>query len=407
MGGLRLTVTRLALLVIMPILVMRLARLLSTGKYRFVLSDLFVPLTGVWMFLAVTLSQGADMALAHAGPEVLEICIGYMATRVLLTEHGQALSFAKLLSYTIAVVALLGPLDPLTGHVFIHDWVNKLTGYAGGGSAQLVEDLYRHGLLRARGPLEQPLLFGLACCIGLVLACSIRMRARALVIIACGIGLLSAAESSPILASVLGMGLLLYDRILARVSVKWSGLIGAAITAICILNIVSDNPSTLIIRYFTLDSQTGYFRLWTWGLATELLRQSPWAGLGFIEFSDKYWLPTIDNMWLMFAILYGYPGSTLLFLSMLGAMSLPAGGPRVNLTAAELKLATTFSIILFLVMLVAYTVHIWGSDRILMGLLIGVRAHLGALDRLPARVQPDDRFALDLAPMSTPSGPVW
>jgi hypothetical protein len=87
-------------------------------------------------------------------------------------------------------------------------------------------------------------------------------------------------------------------------------------------------------------------------------------------------------------------------------MSLPTSGPRVNLTAEESKLGTTLGIILFLIMLIAYTVHIWGSDRILMGLLIGVRAHLGALGRLPVRVQPD-RFAFDLAPMSTPTGPAW
>jgi len=385
---------------------MQLSRSLSVGRYRFVLSDLFVPLTGVWMFFSVSLSQGADMALAHAGPEVLEICIGYMTTRLLLTEHGHAVSFARLLSYTVAVVALLGALDPLTGHVFIHDWANKLTGYAGGGPTVLTDDLYRHGLLRARGPLEQPLLFGFACCVGLVLACSTRMRARMLVIIACSVGLLFAAESAPILGAVLGLGLLLYDRILTLVSIKWSALIGVVIIAIFALYIVSDSPSTIIIRYFTLDSQTGYFRLWTWDLAMDLLRQSPWVGLGFIEFSGKYWLPTIDNMWMMFAVLYGYPGSVLLGLSIFGAMSLPTHGSRTNLPAVESKLAATFSIVLFLFMLIALTVHMWGSARILMGLLIGVRAHLGALGRLPIRVQPN-RYRFDLAPMSTPAGPVW
>jgi hypothetical protein len=389
LAGLRLTVTRLTFLIITPILLQQLSRLVSTGRYRFVFSDLFAPMTGVWMFLAVSVSQGADMALAHAGPEVLEICIGYLATRVLLAKHGQALSFASLLCCTIAVVALLGLLDPLTGHPLIHDWTDKLTGYKEGW-LEGAQVLYRHGFLRAYGPLEQPLLFGLVCCIGFILALSGRVRARPAVLIACCLGLFFAGESAPVLGAILGVALLLYDRILAGVSVKWLGLIAAAAAGIGAIYVVSDNPSTVIVRYLTLDPQSGYFRLWTWTLATDLLRHSPWVGLGFLQFSgESYELPSIDNMWLAFALVYGYPGSILLGLSMLGAMSLPTSGRRVNLTAAESKLGTMLSITLFAIALIAYTVHIWGPVRILMGLLIGLRAHLGALGRLPYRAQPE------------------
>lgn len=194
-GGLRLTVTRLMFLGMTPILIVQMVRLLSAGSYRFVLSDLFVPLTGVWMFLAVTFSQGVDMSLHHAGPEALELCIGYATTRLLLTEHGQGLSFLNLLCCTIGVVALLGLLDPLTGHVLIQEWANKLTGYDNGWLVNGGGGLYRHGLLRAYGPIEQPLLFGLVCCIGLLLALSGRVRARLPVIIACSLGVFFAGES--------------------------------------------------------------------------------------------------------------------------------------------------------------------------------------------------------------------
>jgi O-antigen ligase len=403
-AGLRLTVARLTLLVITPILAVQLARSMGAAKYRFVLSDLLVLLTGLWMFLAVSVNQDLVSSLNHAGPEVMEICIGYLATRVLLTEHGQALSFANLLCWTIGIVALLGLLDPLTDHVYLHEWANKLTGYQ---EIQVMEGqlLYRHGRLRAYGPLEQPLLYGLTCCVGLILALGSRVRVRFFLIIACSLGVFFSGESAPLLGVVLGVGLLLYDRILSRISRKWALLIAAAAVGIFLTSIFSDDPSTVIVRHLTLDPQTGYYRLWTWDLAMDLLRQSPWVGLGFFGLSGDYELPSIDNMWLAFALTYGYPGSVLFGLSMLGAMLRPSSGPPVSLTAAESRLATTLSIILVLIALVAYTVHIWGADRILMGLLIGARAHLGALGRLPARVQPR-RLAFDLAPVSEPTGSV-
>jgi hypothetical protein len=221
----------------------------------------------------------------------------------------------------------------------------------------------------------------LICCIGLILALSGRVPARSLVIIACGLGLFFAGEAAPILALFLGVALLLYGRILAAVPMKWLGLIAVAGVGIIVICTVSEDPMTVIVRYLTFDPQTGFYRIWTWQLAMELLQQSPLVGAGFIEFSGR-WLPSIDNLWLAFAVQYGYPGSVLLGLSILGAMSRPASGPQLSLTAAESKLGITLGTILFVIILIAFTVHFWGSDRILMALLIGVRAHLGALGAL-------------------------
>ena len=85
-----------------------LTRKVSSGSYHFVLSDLFVTLTGFWMIYAPSMIDGLPDALNHAGPDVLEFCIGYMATRVLLSRHGHAISFIDLLCRVTAVVALLG-----------------------------------------------------------------------------------------------------------------------------------------------------------------------------------------------------------------------------------------------------------------------------------------------------------
>ena len=309
-AGLRLTVTRLIFLVVTPVLVVRLSRMLGAGRYRFVLSDLLVPVAGVWMFVAPAQMDGAGMALTHGGPDVLEFGVGYMATRVLLSEHGQALSFANLLCFTI---------------------------------------------------------------------------------IASGLGMIMAFTSAGVLSFVLGTALLVYSRILAGVSLRWFALIAAVAAGIATVFIVSNNPWTIIARYLIFDPESGYDRINQWHDVSLILSQSPWFGLGFPEFWTGEALPaSIDNNWLYYAVAYGIPGSILIGFSTLGATSLPTSGPGVNLTAAECKLGTTLSIVLCLIVLVGFTVYIWGTDRILCGLLMGVRAHLGALGRLPGSM-PGDR----------------
>src|SRR5262249_39449722 len=89
--GLWFSVARVVLLMLTPVLLVRFGRMVFAGQYRFVLSDLFVLLTGTWMFVALAIIDGMQESLIHAGPLALEFCIGYMTTRVLLSRHGQAL----------------------------------------------------------------------------------------------------------------------------------------------------------------------------------------------------------------------------------------------------------------------------------------------------------------------------
>ena len=193
--GLRLTVIRLIFLLLTPVLLARWTQKVSAGRYRFVLSDLFVILAGFWLVYAPANVDGLS-GFNHAAPDVLEFCIGYMTTRLLLSEPGHALSFVDLLCRVIAVVALVGVLDPLINHRFAHDLAAQF-----GTPMHTIEnweDAYRLGLLRATGPIEHPILFGFTSVIGILLAVSIPIRGRGLAIVACSLGAIFAFSSAPI-----------------------------------------------------------------------------------------------------------------------------------------------------------------------------------------------------------------
>jgi hypothetical protein len=372
----RLTLARSIFLIVAPLVLTRLAQKVSAGRYRFILSDLFVVLAGFWMIYAPANVSGMAAALNHAGPDVLEFCMGYMTTRILLSQHGQALIFVDLLCRAIAIVALVGLLDPLTSNYFIHDLAGQLTG--SGTLQRINEDSYRFGLLRADGPVEHPILFGFTCASGLVLSASVPIRLRRFVILSCSLGAIFAFSSAPIMCILIGLGLLVYNRIMSGVPFRWLALVCLGAAGIIAAFMISNSPLGFVISHLTYSPQSGYYREWTWDRVIFYVSQSPWYGLGYGLYPDEI-SHSIDSLWLVLAILSGFPGAILVALSLLGAASLPSSGRNIVLTQAESKLGTALGILIFLTIYIAFTVHLWGSSWILTGLLIGARAHLGEL----------------------------
>jgi hypothetical protein len=385
MFGLRLTVIRLICLFVAPVLLAKGIQKISSGNYRFVLSDLFVISAGFWLIYAPANVDDSMSALNHAGPLVLEFCVAYLTTRILLSEHGQALSFAAMLCRAIAIVALVGVLDPLTNHRFAHDLVAQLT--APMHNIDDWTDAYRLGLLRATGPIEHPILFAFISTIGLLVALSIPVRGRPFVIVSCALGTVLGLSSAPIQTMLFGLCLLAYNHLLSKSSYRWSVLIIAGAAGIIAAFLISNNPVGFIIANLTFTAESGYYREWTWHMVGLYVSQSPWFGLGYGELPDEI-NHSIDSLWLVLTILSGYPGAVLVALSLVGAGPILTRGRNADLTPAESKLGTTLGIVLFLALYLGITVHMWGSTWILIGLVIGMKAHLSELGYLHRGVPP-------------------
>jgi hypothetical protein len=377
--GLRFTATRLIFIMLTPVLIVRLGQKISTGRYRFVLSDLLIVLAGIWMIYAPANIEGLTESLNHSGPIALEFCIGYLAARVLLSEHGQAVSFANLLCRVIAIVGVLALLDPLTGRYLMHELAGDLTGYT---KHVNWEDAYRMGMLRAFGPVEHPILLAFICVTGLLIAMSVPVRSRLVVMLACSLGAAFAFSSAPLQGLIMGLALLLYDRMVGA-PFRWFALVAIGAVAIATAFLVSNSPVGFIISHMTFDPSSGYYRVWTWASVIDAVSMSPWYGLGFGPYPDALEINhSIDSLWLVAAIQFGVPGSILIALTMIGAVSLRVTGAQVNLTAAESRLGTTLGIVIFLIIFLSFTVDLWGTTWILAALLTGMRAHLGELGKL-------------------------
>jgi hypothetical protein len=376
--GLRLTPTRLLLIVITPLLVGRLSRLVSARRYHLVLPDVFVALSGFWMiFAAANLSGFAD-ALNHAGPIALEFCVSYMATRVLLSESGQALKFVSLLCWLLAAVGLLAALDSLAGHFVIHDLASTLTGYHKSWQVD-----YRFGLLRATGPFEHPIFLGMLSAIGLVIASYVDIGSRLFVIAGCACGAIFAFSSGPFECILISVALLMYNRFLPSWSFKWNFLIGIFAAVLIAIHLTGRSPLAFLFQNLIYDPSSGYYRYWTWTMVSAAVEQSPWIGLGFGPFPDYMQINhTIDALWLVLALNFGLPGAFFVALAMITATRLPVCSSQMSLSSAEEKLGLLLGITIFVLILISCTADFWGSAWIITAVLMGVKVHLSELGRV-------------------------
>jgi O-antigen ligase len=398
-AGLFLSPSRIILLVLAPYIAFRFGKLITSGRYRFVWSDLTVTLTGVWMLFSLSHSEALPDVLTHGGPMVLEFCVTYFAARVLLSAHGQALSLLNTLCLGIAVVGLLGMADTVSGH-FV--WKDLALSVFGG--ERMNDAGYRLGLLRATSTMDHPILFGFVCSVGLVSAVALPIRKRPFVICASMIGLILALSSAPIQSVLIALGLFAYERLLPTVRYKWTALLSFVGAVLFVVFESLDNPFGFIFNHLVFDTGSAYYRIYIWQTAGAVITAKPWYGIGYAQ-SVLYDIPsTVDSVWLVWSLQFGLPGALLFAASLMGSASLPTRGNAVRLSAIETRIGLTLGILIVAIILLGFTVHFFGEEWMLVPFLMGMRAHLGELGRSGTPVAlPRPRFQERLPPRTRQS----
>lgn len=378
----RLTVARAILLILLPFTILVYGKLVVSAQYKFALSDLAVPLALSWMIVAPANTDGLEAGLKSGGVIALEFCGAYAVARCLLNDGDDARAIARLFCILAGVAGFLGLLDQFVGNSVFRDELAHLTGYQF-YHPDKGPPIYRLGLLRSQGPLEHPILYGIAMCFGLLLARHLEWTGRWFARFGCGLGVFLSLATAPWTAAIMGAALMLYGR-KVNFPHKWLTLVLAGSTCLILFYAVHPNPFGWIFSHLLLTPVSGYYRMLVWNVAGDIVLQSPFFGVGMTDdWPRPDWMPfTVDALWLRLAMMFGIPGSILVAFSIMGACWLPARRTNRNagaISEQDVKLAETLGIIAFLTIFLGFTVHFWGSTWILIGLLTGVRAHLGQL----------------------------
>ncbi len=375
-GGLLLTSPRIVLLASMPLILSRMARKFSTPGFRVVPCDAFVLVASIWMFLAICMTQGFDRAIIGSSVMILELCGGYFLFRSSLNRPGEAVAVARFLTYVIAADGFLSVLDVLTQRAFIQDIVDSITGYP-----QVWLFDYRHGVIRAPGMQEHPILLGTVCAFGALLSLAL-MRGVERVVVAggCLIGLITSDSSAPTAGFVIGCGCLAYHYALANFRWRWELLIMSGALALAALFAVHPAPLSFLIQHTTANPADGYYRMFIWTLVGPLVLANPWFGLGLeSDWAERYGaVNTIDSFWLCSSANFGIPAAVLFALVLLTACLRPVRQVGA-MNEADTRLGRILGIIVFLYVFIGFTVHFWGCTWVLIGIFAAMRVHLGEI----------------------------
>ncbi len=387
--GIRFTPTTLAAVILLPSALICLADVTASGRYHFVASDLLMLLALIWMIAAPSVVDGLGRALQTAGSEALRLVVPYTLMRFGLRGREQVHAIVRVFCIVAAVAGLLGILDTVSGRYLLRSGLASITGYEfynpEATTAADYNNLHRLGLLRAEGPLDHPIMFGITMCYAFLLSRDLERRCRMFCRVSCGIGLFLSLSSAPWLGIVTGLALATYDGI-AHFPRRWLALIAVGSLMLVAIFIISNDPVAWFIGHLTLDPMTGWYRMLTWHLAGELISQSPVFGIGLEEnWQRPEWMGfsnSVDALWLRLAMKYGIPGSLFVAIALIGSSSLPVGQTRSNsvgIEERETKLASILGITTFLTIYLGFTVYYFGSLWTIIGMLAGIRAYLGQL----------------------------
>ncbi len=379
-GGLVLTTPRLLLLAAAPLVVMRLARKLSTPGFRIAVCDVVVVLAAIWMFLAVSMTQGVDRAAVGASVMILELCGGYFLVRSSLDRPGQAVQMARILACVIALDGVLSILDVVYERPVLHDIVGSVTGFD-----QEWQQDFRNGRMRAMGMQEHPIAFGTICAMGALLSMVVTRGVQRIALVAgCVTGLLTSNSSAPYGGFALGCLFLIYHRVMARFPWRWQFLMVGGGLIVGALFVFHPTPFAFVIEHASSNKQDGYYRLFIWSLVGPLVQASPWFGLGLeSDWAARFSvLNTIDSFWLCSAANFGIPGAVSFALILITACLRPVRQVGA-MTPLDTALGRVLGIIVFLYLYIGVTVHFWGTHWILIGVFTAMRVHLGEISVLP------------------------
>jgi hypothetical protein len=264
LGDLRMTLSRLLLLLLAPIVLVRFVRQTFQGQNRFIWSDALTPAAGLWMFVGPITIDGLR-ALTYCGSSALEFCVPYMAARVFLTKRGQAAALVRILCFVIAAVGALAILDEFARRFVLREVAASISGFSRANPDDTDffgydnPDLIRGALFRAASTLDHPILLGTACLLGLLMTTTLRGVLRQLSFLGSAVGLVLSVSSAPIGGTVMGFGTMLYERITRWLPFRWGLLAGACLIPVGFIFVAHPDPLSFFLNHMSLQPGTAYY----------------------------------------------------------------------------------------------------------------------------------------------------
>lgn len=370
LAGLHLSFSRLLLMVLFPYLFFQVysgkcggVRWIDMGMLLFVIA-----------LAASILVNNRSVFVTFVGSNVIIILGGYMAGRVFIRGPGSFTGFIKLFGFVLLFTLPFAIYESQTSVMVIPRFLDKLPIIS---SSQDTNYLPRHGLYRVQVLFTHPIHYGLfaSMCFSLIyvgLRSSLSKSARLGWTLCVAVCCFSSVSSGPFLAMLAQLALIFYAWAAAGLKNKWRGLIGTFVVIYTILELMSSRSAFFAIaERLAFNSHTAYVRriLLDYGLAQ--VGRTPFLGVGYNKWDlPSYMSGSLDNYWLMTALVYGIPAFVFLFSAFFVTL-IKVGVRDFSASAVVCDLRLAWSLVIASLILTLSTVAIWSDIATLVFLFLG------------------------------------
>ena len=324
LGPLLLTPSRLFLLFVTPVL---LVKLFAGDFGRIRLPDIAMLAFVGWRVLALGMTM-PDRVVQYSGSTTVIILGAYLCGRAAIRTPEQFAWMARFLALSVLAMLPLAIFESVTGGFIIPKIINALPGIS---SVTDVGYERRFGLDRAQVVFDHPILFGLYATLPLsLLFVGMRDRltlagrsvAAALILMA----VFFSVSSGAFLAAMFQIGLIAYAFVMRPIRSRWIILIAVLTVLYVIAEYYSSRPALFVlVEKIAFNAWNANYRRLIFEYGVEQIRVAPLFGVGIGEWAHAEWMTnSIDNYWLGMAIQFGLPALFFLALSVISAVWLAA-----------------------------------------------------------------------------------
>ena len=374
LGGLRLSVFRMVLLVMFIPMVLTL---LSGRRGRLTIFDALVFGHAGWALLALIKWGGLAQGIESGGIYIVEFVGAYLVGRLYIRSYEDFAAFSR--AFVMIVVAMLIFTIPeaLTSVHILHD---TIAGVMGGAPAPFIEQ--RMGLERTFGPFDHPILYGVFSASAFSMAYFMIAEKRLTnwggmaQVLGVALATFMSASGGPYVVLMMQGFVAIWERVLGKITGRWRmlfGLFGLIYLAIDLLS--NRSPFHVFVTYFTFSTTSAYNRILIFEYGTAEVWRNPIFGLGLGDWIRPVWMSdSMDNFWLLIAVRYGLPAWAMMVGLMIGMLIVV--GKRRNLPEHWRRARHAWAFTLFGITVAAATVHLWNALFVLFIFLIGSGAWL-------------------------------
>jgi len=375
--GFQIYAYRIALLFTFPFVVARMA----TEPPRLTIADFMIMLAGAWIFISTWMNYNIVVASKSGLSQTLDLVAPYLVGRLLIRTPLDLRRFLYRITPLIVATGLLLFVESASHEYLLRPLVGSITGLSPDAALARMYEV-RNGFLRATGPFLHPIAAGLFMGTLVPLYIAADLPKRRWFGLLGSLGGVFSLSSAAMLSMGAGIALSIYGSVQRSLRWGWAPVIaGAGIIGFFIQMLTESGLIKFIIRYASLNPQTGYYRLLIWEYGWADVGRHPWFGIGlFNAFDRPRWMisDSVDNYWLLVALRFGFPCMAMLLITVvfnviiLGRATL-AREPEA-LKGRPMAVGVVISLVIAYMLLL--TSAPWNADIVWFTMLVGIAGGL-------------------------------